>query len=430
VAAKHAKKRRVAMAFKLPYRQNHYMGEHANDAAALTFIQANDWDTNKDGSGTPEQGMVYYNTTTNRLYWYSSALAAWAVIPRDHDELQGNSDDDHGQYALLAGRSGGQVLIGGTGAGENLQLESTSNGSKGQIDVVDELDMNTNQIKALVDGDPGSQDAATVAQLENAVAAVEGGLGWMTPAKALAVRTGLPSYTRTVDVLTADANGAFPSQDGVAILLDDRVLVATLVGGAGVEDHIDHGVYTLTQVGDGSNPWKLTRVPEMDNGDASHSRVISIDQGASYGEKNYRVVTDEGSDVINTDAIEWDNFGTTIDHGNQLGLGDDDHTQYHNNTRGDARYYQQSELNSTTPASEGASLVGTDSKTNLGAATTVEAALTFLNDQDPQKFSSGAGNPNSGGGTAGAIGDRFFDTSGTFMYTNITGTTTGWVVTG
>jgi hypothetical protein len=35
--------------------------------------------------------------------------------------------------------------------------------------------------------------------------------------------------------------------------------------------------------------------------------------------------------------------GGVTDHGALTGLGDDDHTQYHNDTRGDARYYQQSE---------------------------------------------------------------------------------------
>jgi hypothetical protein len=34
--------------------------------------------------------------------------------------------------------------------------------------------------------------------------------------------------------------------------------------------------------------------------------------------------------------------GSGTDHGTLSGLGDDDHTQYHNNTRGDARYYTQS----------------------------------------------------------------------------------------
>ena len=51
----------------------------------------------------------------------------------DHGALTGLADDDHTQYALLAGRSGGQTLTGGSGAGENLVLESTSDASKGSI---------------------------------------------------------------------------------------------------------------------------------------------------------------------------------------------------------------------------------------------------------------------------------------------------------
>jgi hypothetical protein len=49
----------------------------------------------------------------------------------DHGSLAGLADDDHAQYALLAGRSGGQTLIGGTGAGDDLTLQTTSNGTKG-----------------------------------------------------------------------------------------------------------------------------------------------------------------------------------------------------------------------------------------------------------------------------------------------------------
>ncbi len=60
------------MAFTAPYRQHNYMGEFGNDAAALTFIQANRWDTTKDGTGNPEDGMLYYNTTNNKMMLYAS----------------------------------------------------------------------------------------------------------------------------------------------------------------------------------------------------------------------------------------------------------------------------------------------------------------------------------------------------------------------
>lgn len=41
--------------------------------------------------------------------------------------------DDHTQYALLAGRAGGQTLIGGTAASQNLTLQSTSNATRGYV---------------------------------------------------------------------------------------------------------------------------------------------------------------------------------------------------------------------------------------------------------------------------------------------------------
>ena len=53
----------------------------------------------------------------------------------DHGVLTGLSDDDHTQYALLAGRSGGQTLLGGTAASENLVLRSTAHATKGLVTI-------------------------------------------------------------------------------------------------------------------------------------------------------------------------------------------------------------------------------------------------------------------------------------------------------
>ena len=44
----------------------------------------------------------------------------------DHGSIGGLSDDDHSGYALLAGRSGGQTLIGGTGVADDLTLRATA----------------------------------------------------------------------------------------------------------------------------------------------------------------------------------------------------------------------------------------------------------------------------------------------------------------
>jgi hypothetical protein len=54
--------------------------------------------------------------------------ALFTIVPSniDHGSLGGLSDDDHSQYFLLAGRAGGQVAKGGTGASDTLRLYGTS----------------------------------------------------------------------------------------------------------------------------------------------------------------------------------------------------------------------------------------------------------------------------------------------------------------
>lgn len=54
-----------------------------------------------------------------------------------HSSITGlTSGDDHTQYALLAGRSGGQTLVGGTASGNSLTLQSTSHATRGVVTTV------------------------------------------------------------------------------------------------------------------------------------------------------------------------------------------------------------------------------------------------------------------------------------------------------
>lgn len=57
----------------------------------------------------------------------------------DHGSIGGLADDDHIQYARLSGRAGGQILKGGTAAGDSLRLDSTNHATKGVITVSDHL---------------------------------------------------------------------------------------------------------------------------------------------------------------------------------------------------------------------------------------------------------------------------------------------------
>lgn len=71
------------------------------------------------------------------FYDGSNWLASAPDTEIAHGSLSGltTGDAGHTQFALLAGRAGGQSLVGGTDAGESLDLESTSNASKGYVQV-------------------------------------------------------------------------------------------------------------------------------------------------------------------------------------------------------------------------------------------------------------------------------------------------------
>jgi len=97
-----------------------------------------------------------------------------------------------------------------------------------------------------------------------------------------------------------------------------------------------------------------------------------INTSAGAGDAGKPIVLDADGKI---DATMLD--AGDIDHGGLTGLGDDDHPQYHNDTRGDIRYYTKTILNSTSNG-DGASLIGIEDSGGLITATTVEGALQEL----------------------------------------------------
>ncbi|KKN83862.1 hypothetical protein LCGC14_0295150 [marine sediment metagenome] len=69
---------------------------------------------------------------------FATQYSGLTGVGDDHGLLTGLSDDDHTQYVLLAGRSGGQTIRGGTAARERLLLRSTASGVEvGRIEFED-----------------------------------------------------------------------------------------------------------------------------------------------------------------------------------------------------------------------------------------------------------------------------------------------------
>jgi len=94
----------------------------AGTVAALNAIQ----DGHIDAEASTD-GWVLTSDGAGNATWEAVGAAV------DHGALLGLGDDDHTQYATLTGRAGGQTLQGGTAASEDLTLESTADGTKGQV---------------------------------------------------------------------------------------------------------------------------------------------------------------------------------------------------------------------------------------------------------------------------------------------------------
>ncbi|GMV19475.1 MAG: hypothetical protein AMXMBFR56_76990 [Polyangiaceae bacterium] len=80
---------------------------------------------------------------------------------------------------------------------------------------------------------------------------------WKSAARVV-VTSALPAYTRLGNVITANANGALPSQDGVALALNDRL-------GLAIGTHADNGLWTVTDLGSAGTPFVLTRATDADS---------------------------------------------------------------------------------------------------------------------------------------------------------------------
>jgi hypothetical protein len=91
------------------------------------------WSTAAYPSTTVANQILYSDSVNNVTGLTSLGSAFLTTSAASAPQYTLISADTFTQYALLAGRSTGQTLNGGTGASENLTLSSTTNGTKGKI---------------------------------------------------------------------------------------------------------------------------------------------------------------------------------------------------------------------------------------------------------------------------------------------------------
>jgi hypothetical protein len=126
---------------------------------------------------------------------------------------------------------------------------------------------------------------------------------------ARAATTGaLPSYTAAAGVLTATANAALPAQDGITIALNESLLVKDETGG----NQKYNGIYTLTQVGDGTHPWKLTRRADANTSARVTANILAgIEEGTTLADTQWWLTTNNPI-TLDTTALVFQQFGKQI----------------------------------------------------------------------------------------------------------------------
>lgn len=115
----------------------------------------------------------------------------------------------------------------------------------------------------------------------------------------MATQAALAAYTRTGNVLLADANGALAAIDGVTPVVGDKVLVKDGAAGA------DNGVYVIDSLGGASAKWQFTRLEGYDtSAEVTDGDIIVVEQGTVNADQVFRLTTNEAI-TLNTTALSY-----------------------------------------------------------------------------------------------------------------------------
>lgn len=161
-----------------------------------------------------------------------------------------------------------------------------------------DVSMNTYKLTNL-----GTPVSATDAATKGYVDGVATGLDVKASVRVVTAAA-LPAYTRVGNVITADANGALAAVDGVTLVVGNRLLLKDGAAGA------DNGIYEVTAVGDGSNPFVLTRTSDADSSaEVTGGMFTFATEGTANGDTGW-VLTTNDPITLNTTALSFSQFSS------------------------------------------------------------------------------------------------------------------------
>lgn len=208
-------------------------------------------------------------------------------------------------------------------AGDTADVEILKISPTDILEILREMSMGSNKITDLASG-TAATDAVNLGQVQ----ALINGLTDPKDAVRVATTAALPAVTYDNGVLgvgatlTADANGALPSQDGVALSAGQRILVKNQAAA------LQNGIYVVTDLGSAGTPFILTRATDasIGGGDATtepaeeqvtQGMYAPVAEGTVNGSLGFLMTTIDPIS-LGTSALNFSQMGETIVAGQGL----------------------------------------------------------------------------------------------------------------
>lgn len=246
-------------------------------------------------------GRLIYNSTEKVIKWYDSTSASWRKVLKSVSSTT---------TALVSSESNGAVSLS--------IADVVAGGASGLITGSDKTKLdnatasNTNSTLVLRDANGRFQATAPENDLDVAnkayVDAARSGLDVKQSVK-LATNSALPSFTHLSGVLTASANGGL-IVDGATLSSPTDVGIRILVKNEVNANAPYNGIYTVTAVGDGSNPWVLTRAIDADsNAEVTAGMFTFVEQGTAWADSGW-VLTTDGTISLGSTSLTFVQFSS------------------------------------------------------------------------------------------------------------------------
>ena len=245
------------------------------------------------------EGRMFYHTGEDAIKYYTGA--AWETL------IKGISSTGDHDAALTVGESNGSITL-------TLNLATASEAGLLSAAFYSDLNAatasNTNSTLAKRDASGRLQVTAPSADLDAAnkayVDSARSGLDVKQSVR-LATNAALPTFSHLSGVLTASANGGL-SIDGVTLSDPADVGIRVLVKNETSGNAPYNGIYTVTAVGDESNPWVLTRATDADsNTEVTPGLFVFVEQGTAWADSGW-VLTTDGTITLGSTSLTFVQF--------------------------------------------------------------------------------------------------------------------------